>query len=312
MAKTAGFPDFSSDRDIPSLKGKVILITGGTAGLGHASVVALAKHNPEHIYFTGRNTTAADALISLLRSTNPDVPLTFLQMDMSSLSSVKDASKNFSHHRLDIMMCNAGIMQTPPGLSRDGYEIQFAVNHLGHAMLIRELLPILLKTSNLPGSDVRIVSNTSMGWKSHPTGGVQFDKLKTTQEGIMGSFVRYGQSKVANILYAAELSRRHPSITSVTIHPGVIQTGLVTDLPAAKRRFVNVSCFILGIPIVKLEDGILNQLWAAAGAHKNDIVNGAFYMPVGIMSNHELDKTAKSEKLGKELWEWTQNALASV
>lgn len=160
--------------------------------MGHASVAALAKHSPEHVYFTGRNTTAADALISLLKSTNPDVPLTFLQMDMSSLASVKAAAKKFAHDRLDILMCNAGIMQTPPGLSKDGYEIQFAINHLGHAMLIQELLPILLKTTNLPGSDVRIVSNTSMGWKSHPMGGVQFGKLKTTQEGIMGSYIRYG------------------------------------------------------------------------------------------------------------------------
>ncbi|KAF4625177.1 hypothetical protein G7Y89_g12993 [Cudoniella acicularis] len=299
-----GHPAFNPDKDIPSLKGKVILITGG-----YTSVVALAKHDPEHIYFTGRNTSAANDLISLIKSTNPNTSLTFLHMDFSSLASVKAGTKKFAHDRLDILMCNAGIMQKPPSLSKDGYEIQFAINHLAHAMLTRELLPILIKTSELPDSDVRIVSLSSMGWRSHPRGGVVFDELKTTQEGFMGSFIRYGQSKLANIVYASELSKRYPSITSVSIHPSVVTTTLVNDLSAARRALVYVGCYVQGVAVVKPEEGVLSQLWVAAGAHKNDLVNGAFYMPVGILSNNLLDKVAKSEAFGEKLWDWTAKAL---
>jgi len=89
-------------------------------------------------------------------------------------------------------MCNAGIMASPPALSKDGYEIQFATNHLGHAMLIQELLPLMLTTAKSPSSDVRIVCLTSDGWKGHPANGVSFSTIKTTQDGAFGGWIRYG------------------------------------------------------------------------------------------------------------------------
>ena len=166
--------------------------SAGTAGLGKQSVEALAKHDPAHIYFTGRNSKAAESLISEVAKTSPAVHMTFLEMDMSSLSSVKNATKRFAHDRLDILMCNAGIMAAPASLSKDGFEIQFAINHLGNAMVIQQLLPVLKKTSEEPGSDVRVISLTSTGWRGHPRGGILFDELQTTQEGIAGSWIRYG------------------------------------------------------------------------------------------------------------------------
>ena len=204
-------------------------------------------------------------------------------------------------------MCNAGIMAVPPELSKDGYEIQFAVNHLSHAMLIKSLLPIMLRTAEQPGSDVRIVLLTSTGWRGHPRGGIQFSGLKTTQDfGAFGHWIRYGQSKLANIVYAAELSRRYPSITSLSVHPGVIDTGLVKNLGLTDRILVYVPN--IG-RMMKPEDGALNQLWAAAGEDKKSIVNGAFYMPVGVLSISKLDKVAKSQALATQLWEWTEKVL---
>lgn len=164
----------------------------GTSGLGAASIKALAKHNPEHIYFSGRNSNAAQSLITQIKDEIRFVNLTFIKMDFTSLASVKAAVQDFTHSRLDLLMCNAGIMAVPPGLSKDGYEIQFATNHLGHAMLIQQLLPVLNRTAETPGSDVRIVCLTSEGWKGHPKDGVTFSELKTTQDRFMGSWVRYG------------------------------------------------------------------------------------------------------------------------
>jgi NAD(P)-dependent dehydrogenase (short-subunit alcohol dehydrogenase family) len=161
---------------------------------------ALAKCEPDHIYFSGRNSKTAADIVKDVKHVSPSAQLTFVEMDLASLKSVKEGVRqSFRHDRLDILMCNAGIMATPPGLSKDGFEIQFATNHLGHAMLIRELLPVMLLTADLPDADVRIVSLTSTGWRGHPRGGIVFDKLRTTQDGLMGQWVRYGCVKQASL-----------------------------------------------------------------------------------------------------------------
>jgi NAD(P)-dependent dehydrogenase (short-subunit alcohol dehydrogenase family) len=89
-------------------------------------------------------------------------------------------------------MCNAGVMAVPPDLSKDGFEIHFALNHLAHAMIIRHLLPILIRTSELPGSDVRVVCLTSEGWRGHPPSGINYDKIRTETGGMMIWILRYG------------------------------------------------------------------------------------------------------------------------
>ncbi|KAF7896916.1 uncharacterized protein EAF01_009319 [Botrytis porri] len=301
--------NFRPDRDIPTLTDKVILVTGGTAGLGSNTVRVLAKHNPSHIYFTGRNDNAASALIEFIKKDVPSADLTFLSIDLSSLSSIAAGIKTFKHDRLDIFMGNAGIMAVPAALSKDGYEIQFATNHLGNAAVLHHLLPIMLKTAELPSSDVRIVLNTSLGWKFRPSQGIIFDKLKTAQEDLpFGTWSRYGQSKVASILYAAELARRYPQITSIAIHPGVINTGLVSNLSFWHKWFVYATTVGQTITV---EQGIMNQTWAAAGAKKEELVNGAYYMPVGVESNSTLDATAEDPNLAKQLWEWTETVLGN-
>lgn len=83
-------------------------------------------------------------------------------------------------------------MYIPPGVSVDGYEKHFAINHLAHAMIIQELLPVLTKTAAMPKSDVRILSLTSTAWMSHPRNGVTFSTLRTPQKGFLGANFRYG------------------------------------------------------------------------------------------------------------------------
>ncbi|RDW89215.1 hypothetical protein BP6252_01247 [Coleophoma cylindrospora] len=296
---------FNPDTDIPSLKGKVIFITGGTAGLGSASVTALAKHEPAHIYFSGRNTAAAEKLIASIKKDLPEAQLTFVNLDLTSIASVNTATQQFKHDRLDILMCNAGVMGTPPQLSKDGWEIQFATNHLGHAALIKQLLPVLLKTAEAPDSDVRIVINTSEGWTMHPKKGIDFDTLNTTQDAPFGNWVRYGQSKLANVIYARELARRYPSIKSAAVHPGIINTGLVGNLSLGNRLFVRATTIGRMVP---LEQGVLNQLYLSACMKKEDIVNGSTYYPVG-KELQKLDDAATSQELATKLWDWTEKAF---
>jgi NAD(P)-dependent dehydrogenase (short-subunit alcohol dehydrogenase family) len=119
------------------------------------------------------------------------------------------------------------------------------------------------------------------------------------------------QSKLANVLFASELARRHPSLRSVSVHPGVVETGLVTALPAWRRRFVTGTNRLMGKALLPPAQGSYSQLWCAAGAPSADLVNGAYYMPIGVMSNASLDAAASSEALARELWAWTEGVLAN-
>ena len=277
----------------------------GTAGLGKESVLTFAKHHAEHIYFSGRNAKSAEAVVSEVKAVAPDVRVTFLECDLASLVTVEKAAKQFSEdsQRLDILLCNAGVMALPPSVTKDGYEIQFGTNHVGHALLVKLLLPTLLRTAGRPNSDVRVVVLTSLGFRGHPLCGIDFPSLRTTRQGMLGHWIRYGQSKLANILFASELARRYPSITTASVHPGVINTGLVTSLGFLNSAFVRVTNpFSMSTP----EQGVYNSLWATTTKREN-IVSGEFYVPVGVPGSH--DKESKSEKLAGELWEWTEKEL---
>ncbi|KAJ7129563.1 oxidoreductase [Mycena epipterygia] len=296
---------FNPATDIPDLTGKVIFVTGGTGGIGKESVLALAKHNPERIYFSGRDGERAASIIAQIKSTAPSVAPVFLECDLTSLASVEKAAKQIvsESERLDIVICSAGVMHVPPALTKEGYEVHFGVNHIAHALFIKLLLPTLLRTAEAPNSDVRIVFVTSGGFALHPGGGILFDNLRTTQASLLQN-ARYGQSKLANILYPAELARRFPQITSVSIHPGVVRTELFAKLDGfTKALSIMTNPFSMLTPA----EGAHSQLWAAT-VGKAKIVNGAFYEPVGKPGRHA--RKSQSQKLTTKLWEWTEEELA--
>ena len=232
---------FNPDKEIPSLAGKVIFITGGTAGLGAGAVAELAKHEPAQIYFSGRNQKSADALIAKVAKTSPNAKLTFIRCDVSSLTSVKEAAATFRSQssRLDILMLNAGIMAVPAAKSVDGYEIQLATNHLGHALLVKLLMPELQQTAKQSG-DVRIINMTSTAYQLAPKGGVDFATLRSAQDNL-GNFIpghswaRYGQSKLVQMLYSQEMAKHYPEVTSISVHPGVILTGLFDNVSLSTK-----------------------------------------------------------------------------
>jgi NAD(P)-dependent dehydrogenase (short-subunit alcohol dehydrogenase family) len=268
--------------------------------------VQLSKHNPQHILFTGRNQKAADSVIQAVRTAAPNVEVTFFTCDFTSLESVKTAGNAItsSVSRLDLVFCNAGVMAVPKATTKDGYEIQFGINHLAHALLVKLLLPVLVRTTEEPGSDVRIVFNTSVGFALAST--IDFATLRSEQDmGALGAFKRYGQSKLANILYARQLAERYPAITTVSIHPGVINTGLVSGLSTFNRHFVSLSTIGRQVTVA---EGTKNQLWAAT-TKKENIVNGMFYEPVGKVG--QTTAASKNNKLAAELWNWTEEQLKS-
>ena len=302
---------YNPAKDIPSLEGKVFFITGGTAGLGAGAITNLAAHDPAHIYFTGRNAKRAEELIATINKKHPNVALTYLNCDMAQLSSVKACADKFleSATRLDILMCNAGIMGWDASTTADGYEVQFQVNHLAHALLIKLLLPILQKTANGGATDVRIVNLASQAYAQAPSGGIDFATLKTSQAKLGNPIVgykwnRYGQSKLANLLYPVALAKRYPEITSVSVHPGFVRTELMTTMGLVDR----VLLAIVGAgKFISVEQGPYSQLWAAT-VEKGKLTSGGYYEPVGLTVKTG-GKYADDEALAEKLWDWTQEEL---
>ena len=284
---------------------RLITTAPGTSGLGAGCAVTLAKHHPARLYISGRSAPRANAIIAQVQSIVPDADIRFLECDLGTLANVEAAAKHFlsENDRLDILMCSAGIMAQPAGLTHDGYEVQFGTNHIGHALLIKLLLPIMLHTADQPGSDVRIVSISSTAYKM--SSGIPFKELKTSQDGGFGGpWKRYGQSKLANRLYAAALAKRYPSITSVSLHPGLVATELVTTQSWSNRLFLK----LVNSRTLTPEEGTWNPLWAAT-TQKENLVNGEFYEPFGKLGGHS--KASRSAVLQDELWDWTQMELES-
>lgn len=202
-------------------------------------------------------------------------------------------------------------MAFAPGLTKDGYEIQFGTNHLGHALLIKLLLPLMLRTTEQPNSDVRIINMSSIGYKQAPKEGIAFEKLKTDQDGLGGMipggrWSRYGQSKLANMLYARELAERYPNITTVSVHPGYIKTDLFADVPFMTALPVRVA-IPFGAGWTPVEQGPYNQTWAGTTARKN-LENGAYYVPIAKKGKLETTQS-RSTPLAKKLWDWTEKEL---
>ncbi|OBT56117.1 hypothetical protein VE04_04154 [Pseudogymnoascus sp. 24MN13] len=288
---------FTPDTDILGLL--------GNNGLGKQSALQLAKHNPTAIYITSRSLEKGLVAIAEIEAAVPGVKLHLLQLDLASLESVQNAAKEFSASspHLDILINNAGIMAVPTDVTEDGYEIQFGTNHLGHALLSKLLLPMLLETAETPGADVRIVTLTSLSHSWTPKGGIKFETLRTPQL-EESNVAKYGQSKLANILHSQELARRYPSITCVSVHPGMVETGLSKPM-RRKHLWVRMFEATIGSLIgVSVEQGVLNQLWAATS---KDVVSGGYYVPVGNKADGSTD--ARNEQLARRLWDWTSKEL---
>jgi NAD(P)-dependent dehydrogenase (short-subunit alcohol dehydrogenase family) len=199
-------------------------------------------------------------------------------------------------------------MAMPYSLTKEGYEIQFGTNHVGHALFTKLLLPTLLETAEEPGADVRIVNLSSMGHFLAPSQGIVWDQKELEKS---STWVRYGQSKLANILFTNELAQRYPNITSVSIHPGVIITDLYASFAGGFFMKWAVWFYSKLTPILPghykdTKGGSLNQTWAAT-ADKDVLKNGAFYTPVGTLGGGS--SKSKDEGLAKRLWEWTETEL---
>jgi NAD(P)-dependent dehydrogenase (short-subunit alcohol dehydrogenase family) len=196
----------------------IILITGATDGIGLETAQQLAKLRHELVLHGRSEAKAASARDAVLKK-SPAAKIHTAHADLADLAEVVRMadSLNTLLPRLDVLLNNAGVYMTERKLSRDGFEMTLAVNHLAHFQLTTLLLP-LLKQSAEP----RVVTVSSM---VHMSGRIDFDNLNSERH--FDSYQAYCNSKLANALFAAELARREPWLSSNFLHPGVVDTKLL-------------------------------------------------------------------------------------
>ena len=277
----------------------------GNAGLGKEAILQLAQHNPSRIYLGARNATKAqDAIASIQEGLSSPVDIRHIPLDLASFKSIRAAAEKFNSDcdRLDILMLNAGTMGNPPTTTEEGFEVQVGTNHIGHFLFTKLLLPTLQRTVATPASDVRVVTLSSVGHSAAPS----FEVMTSTQALLDGStWTRYGASKAANILFAAELARRYPEILSVAVHPGAVSSDLYAHA-SASSAIMKYGLAASSLAFRNVKSGALNQLWAA-GEKRELLTNGAYYVPVGAQASTQY---ATDADLGKKLWEWTEAQIA--
>jgi len=207
--------------DIGDLTGQVALVTGANSGIGYQTAAALAEHGA-HVVLACRDATKAGLAYDTLESTLPRSSLQLLTLDLSDLYSVRRAAEEFcaEHARLDLLVNNAGVMGTPYRQTADGFELQMATNHLGHFALTGLLLDRLLVAGHS-----RVVTVSS---QLHRIGLLHLDDVAGNT--VRNTWINYGTSKLANLLFTDGLSRRLATsgagTLAVAAHPGWTRSNL--------------------------------------------------------------------------------------
>ena len=219
----SGFGATSTTDDVLQgidLAGRRFLVTGSSGGLGLETSRALASRGATVVMAArdaAKNATAADTI----RAGVPGADLELLSVDLGSLASVRGATRELLNdgRPLHGLIANAGIMATPFALTVDGFESQFGVDHLGHFLLVRELLPLLVA-----GAPSRVVCVSSAG---HRMGDIDFDDVNFDRRPYE-PFLAYGAAKTANVLHAVAIDDLYADrgVRAFAVHPGVIQTEL--------------------------------------------------------------------------------------
>lgn len=266
------------------MKGKTCLITGATSGIGKETALALANQGAT-VVFTARDEGRGKATKKELvdRSGNKDIDYIFC--DLSSLQSVKECSEAFrsGHKRLDVLINNAGTWEKQRKLSKDGIELTFAVNHLAHFLLTNRLLD-LLKAS----APSRVIS-VSSGLHG---GTIDFDDIGFEKQ-FRGMWA-YRQSKLADMLFIRELSRRleGTSVTANCLMPGWINTGLSRNSSAVSKAFFKLFAS-------KPEKGARTSIYLASSPDVEK-VSGECFSKSRVV---ETSKESNDPELAKRLWE---------
>ncbi|HEX6515026.1 MAG TPA: oxidoreductase [Nocardioidaceae bacterium] len=217
-----GHPARWTLEQMPDLTGRRALVTGATSGLGLCTVVELARQSAQ-VLMTGRDKGRLEEAVEAVLRAVPHADVQPLLLDLADLSSVRDAAAEASTYGpLHLLVNNAGVMATPHRRTADGFELQLGTNHLGHFALTGLLLPQLAAAD-----DARVVTVSSLMHRLARTVTLTDPRVS---RGRYQKWIAYGQSKLANLLFAFELDRRNRAaglgVASMAAHPGYAATNL--------------------------------------------------------------------------------------
>lgn len=280
------------------------IVTGGASGIGleTAKILALRK---AHVIIAARNMEAANEAKQRILKDNKTARVDVLKLDLSSIKSVKEFADSFDALALplNILINNAGIMFCPYQLSKDGIEVQFATNHLGHFYLTNLLLDKMKQTAKSSGVQGRIVNLSSVAHVHTYSGGIKFDKINDKKS--YSDKKAYGQSKLANILHAKELSRRlqeeGANITVNSVHPGLIMTNLMRH-SAFLMRSLQFFTYILW---KNVPQGAATTCYVALHPALKGVTAKYFV----DCNEFETSKYAGDEALAKKLWDFSNKLV---
>ncbi len=262
-------------QDVGDQHGRIAVITGANSGLGFETARVLAEHGAS-VVLAGRDPGRTAAAAGRLRAAIPKAQLETAELDLAALDSVRKAAADLGARfpRLDLLINNAGVMMPPYGLTKDGFELQFGTNHLGHFALTGLLMPSLLAA---PGS--RIVTVSSNG---HRAGRMNFADLQSSRH--YQKMAAYGRSKLANLMYTYELQRRLSAAEVQTIavaaHPGTARTELTRHMSGLSNAAVKTP---LG-PLTSwwVQEAEMGALPILRAATDPAAIGGTYYGPGGL------------------------------
>jgi NAD(P)-dependent dehydrogenase (short-subunit alcohol dehydrogenase family) len=261
-------------QDVPDQSGRTIVITGANSGIGFEAAMVLAARGGT-VVLAGRDADRTAAAAGRIRAGAPGANVETADLDLASLESVRKAAADISarFERLDLLINNAGVMMPPYGLTKDGFELQFGTNHLGHFALTGLLLGRLLP---VPGS--RVVTVSSYG---HRAGRIDFGDLQSSHR--YHRMAAYGRSKLANLMFTYELQRRlsaaQAQTTALAAHPGTARTNLARHMSPVANAAMNSRLGMLNSWWV--QDGAMGALPTLRAATDPDAIGGTYYGPGG-------------------------------
>ncbi len=294
---------------LPDLSDKTYVITGGNSGLGHeASKILVAKG--AKVVITARSEDKAKAAMEAVRAQTPGADIGFVALDLSVQASVKEAAARLVEDlpRIDAVINNAGVMQTPERRTDEGWELQLATNHIGHFKLDSLLFP------TIEASKGRIVAVSSI---AHKFGKIDLDDLHS--EKSYDPTRAYSQSKLANIMYAFELQRRlterESPATAYASHPGYSDTNLQTagvGMEGGSWFFRGLYSITNKVMAQTAEQGSYPLVLAAAWPEAEP---GAYYGPTGLadtrgpVGKSTVAERARDKEVARQLWERTEDLV---
>ena len=279
--------------NISDQNGKVVVVTGSRSGLGYETAKVLANKNATVIVAV-RNELKGNAAVEKIKLENPNADIQVMLVDLANLVSVHKFAENFKKkfEKLDLLINNAGVMNPPYTKTKDGFELQFGTNHLGHFALTGLLIDLIKATPNS-----RIVNVSS---NAHKIGKLNFDDLNWETRRY-NKFRSYGDSKLANLYFSNELQKRlgkqSSGVVVASAHPGAS----ASDLTRHSLFFKVLSIFVQSTSM-----GALPTLYAAVApdVQRNDYYGpGGFQEFGGYPKKVGSSKRAKNDEVAAKLWD---------